>query len=107
MTRSEAANLVRHVVDDTLCGRKLGADMHAIVREISHGSDPTMWEFRYGSVLVGWRSDSDCVFVAVHSYLDVRLDDCEAEEIARDYLLEFELFPADILRENSADWIIR
>lgn len=82
MQRSDAKALVSIVVDDTGNGRNLGADLHAIVRE-------TCAEFRYPSVILGWRQDTGRpLFVAVHSYLDVRLDDSECTAIATDYLTE-------------------
>lgn len=92
MKRSDAIPYVAHVVDDSGNGRLLGADQHAIVRETKpnvdfHGS------YRYASVLVGWNSITELpMFVAVHSYLDVRLDDDECHDLARDYLEEIGFF---------------
>lgn len=52
--------------------------------------------------LVGWQCGFEPLFVAVWSYLDVELDDDEAEEIATDYLRERHWFTDD----RPADYII-
>jgi hypothetical protein len=43
------------------------------------------------------------LFVAVWSYLDIRLDDADAEDIARDYLIERKWFAGEA---TDADYII-
>jgi len=83
--REDAIDFVAYVVDDAGAARPLGDDQHAIVRE-------TDGEFEYPSVLVGWQCGFEPLFVAVHSYLDVELDDDEAIELATDYLIECEWF---------------
>ena len=82
MERATARQFVRYVVDDTGNGRKIGNDVHAIVRETAAGA------FRHPSVLVGYCSEPSPVFVAVHSYLDVRMEDDECAELAGDLLRE-------------------
>lgn len=90
MTRKMAIPYVSYVVDDALCGRKLGDDIHAIVRD---GGDDIMCRnrvdgFEYPSVLIGWQCGFEPLFVAVHSYLDVRLSDADCVALALDYLSE-------------------
>jgi len=80
-TRQDFLPYVSFVVDDAGSGRELGDDQHAIVRESGD-------QFTYASRLVGWQCGFEPLFVAVHSYLDVEIDDQDAEEIARDYLTE-------------------
>ncbi len=56
--------------------------------------------------LVGWQCGFEPLFVAVWSYLPgVRLDDSEAEELARDFLMERKWF-ADPHAENAADFVL-
>lgn len=74
MTRDDAIPYVSFVVDDSLNGREIGADQHATIRADSR--------------LIGWQCGFEPLFVAVHSYLSVRLDDDEAIELATDYLEE-------------------
>ena len=95
MTREQALPYVSFVVDDAGSGRELGADMHATTRESGH---------KYRSVLVGWQCGFEPLFVAVHSYLDVELDDQEAEEMAQEYLAERNWFAGD---PTEADYVIR
>lgn len=95
MTRSQALPYVSFVVDDAGSGRELGADQHATTRETGR---------KHRSVLVGWQCGFEPLFVAVHSYLDSRLDDDEAEELARDYLAERNWFAGE---PTEADYIIR
>lgn len=95
MTRNDALPYVSFVVDDAGSGRELGADMHATTRETGH---------KYRSVLVGWQCGFEPLFVAVHSYLDVELDDQDAEEMAQEYLAERNWFSGE---PTDADCIIR
>lgn len=97
MLRSDAIPYVSFVVDDSGSGRELGADPHAIVRESGE-------RFKHPSVLVGWQCGFEPLFVAVHSYLDVRLDDSDAEEMAREYLEERGWFSGDA---TDCDYVIR
>ena len=106
ISRADCLPFVSFVVDDAGCGRELGADLHAIVRE---GGDDTLPSrlrkgHQYPSVLVGWQCGFEALFVAVHSYLDVRLDDAEAEEMAAEFLAERNWFGN---RQTAADYIIR
>ena len=83
MTRDQALPYIGHCLDDALAVRKL-KDMPEHAR------------------LVGWQCGFEPMFVAVWSYLGVRLDDEEAEEIATDYLTEIKWFagaatPADFI----------
>jgi hypothetical protein len=96
MTREMALPYVSFVVDDAGLGRELGDDPHAIVREAGD-------QFGYASKLVGWQCGFEPLFVAVHSYLDVELDDDDAEEMARDYLAERGWFAGE---PTEADYII-
>lgn len=95
MTREQALPYVSFVVDDAGSGRELGADQHATTRETGH---------KHRSVLIGWQCGFEPLFVAVHSYLDVELDDQEAEEIAQEYLAERNWFAGE---PTEADYVIR
>ena len=88
MDRAEAASLVRFVVDDAGCGRRLNEDMHAIVREFGE-------QFQHGSVLVGWHRGFELIFTAVHSYLDVEVEPLEAARMAQEYLEEIGWFDGE------------
>jgi len=90
MNRSDAIPYVSFVVDDAGCGRELNADPHAIIREGGDDSLPSRERkgFKYASRLIGWQCGFEPLFVAVHSYLDVELEDTEAEDMAREYLEE-------------------
>ena len=110
MKRTDAIPYVSFVVDDAGCGREVGSDQHAIVREPA-GADETLsnvlaGEHAYRSVLVGWQCGFEPLFVAVHSYLDVQLDEDEAADMAREYLEERGWF-ADSGRDHEADYVIR
>lgn len=102
MTRTDAIPYVAYVVDDAGAGRELGADMHAIVR---YKSAPPVngWSFSHSSRLVGWQCGFEPLFVAVHSYLDVAIDDSNAEEMAAEYLAEIGWFSDGII---PADYIL-
>lgn len=76
MNREQAMSYVGHCVDDTLCPRKI-EEAPADARLVR---------------LVGWQCGFEPLFIAVWSYLGVRLDDEEAEEIAIDYLVEMKWF---------------
>ena len=106
MTRSQALPYVSYVVDDAGAARGIDDDPHAIVRPgnpIKRLDDNG--PHCYASVLIGWQCGSEPLFVAVHSYLDVRLDDDdEAIEMATDFLAEIKWF-ADGPREP--DYFIR
>lgn len=81
MSRDEVIPLVCCVVDDAGCGRRLGQDIHAIVREVG--------KFKYASRVVYWGEPGDePLAIAVHSYLDVWLNDNEAIQLAIEYLNE-------------------
>lgn len=90
-TRESAIERVSYVVDDAGSGRRIGSDVNAIVRDVD--------KFRYRSVLVGWGS----LVVAVHSYLDVELDDSEVADLATDYVVECGALDAPC----APDFIIR
>jgi hypothetical protein len=82
MTKEQVMPYLAYAVDDALSERNI-ADMPANAR------------------FVGWQCGFEPLFVAVWSYLDVRLDDDEAEEIAADFLNEKNWFhdikPADYI----------
>lgn len=87
MNREQAMPYVSFAVDDALAERRVD-EMPANAR------------------LVGWQCGFEPLFVAVWSYLpDVRIDDADAEDIARDLLLERNWF-SDPEAENAADFII-
>lgn len=104
MNREQAIPYVSYVVDDAGCGRSIGDDMHAIVRHGSPSKNAPHDDSFYPSVLVGWQCGFEPLFVAVHSYLDVKLDEDEAEEMAADYLEEKGWFGGE---RKEADYIIR
>lgn len=107
MLRKDAIPYVSFVVDDAGCGRALGADQHAIVRSGNPDrriDGPDTQPPCYASRLVGWQCGFEPLFVAVHSYLDVRVTDDEAEEMATDYLQERGWFGDDGPR--AADYIL-
>lgn len=84
MTRDQALPYVGHCVDDALAERKI-ADMPSNAR------------------LVGWQCGFEPMFVAVWSYLDVRIDDDEAVELATDLLSEKKWFAGE---PTEPDYII-
>lgn len=116
MNRAQALKYVAYVVDDAGNGRRLHDDVHAIVRE-GRGStrdevtgsvneeinDPDFAPPQYPSRLVGWQCGFEPMFVAVHSYLDVEIDDQDAEEMAQEYLTEIGWFSDE---PASASYII-
>lgn len=89
MKRCDALPYVSFYLDDALSERS-AADMP---------KDSSMVR------LVGWQCGFEPLFVAVWSYLNVRLDDGEAADIARDYLLERRWF-ADATADNEPDYIL-
>jgi hypothetical protein len=84
MTREQALPYIDLCVDDALAERSID-DMPANAR------------------LVGWGAGFEPMFVAVWSYLGVRLDDDVAEEIASDILQERAWFDGE---PTPADYII-
>lgn len=106
MKREEAKQYVAYVVDDAGSGRRLGADPHAVIRDgnpLKRIDQPNA-EPCHPSVLVGWEGKFGPVFVSVHSYLDVKLDDDEAIEMATDYLEEIGWFSDG---PTEPDYVIR
>ena len=73
MNKKQALEYVSYCVDDALCERNI-ADMPENAR------------------LVGWQCGFEPLFVAVWSYLGVKLSEEEAEEIAIDLLEEKKWF---------------
>lgn len=102
IARIEAVPYVSFIVDDTGNGREVGADSHAIIRPHRDSYSPI--EFDHRSILIGWQCGFEPLFIAVHSYLDVRLDDDEAVELATDYLRERNWFSVE---PTEPDYIIR
>ena len=90
MTREQAIPYVSFVVDDAGSGRDLNSDPDAVIR--AGGTKHSAGSEKYPSVLVGWQCGFEPLFVAVHSYLDVRLDADEAIEMATEYLEELGWF---------------
>jgi len=83
MTREQALNYVGYCVDDALSERKIS-------------------EIPANARLIGWQCGFEPMFVAVWSYLDVELNDAEAEEIATDLLTEKNWFADE---PTEADYI--
>jgi hypothetical protein len=86
MKRKDAIPYISFCLDDALSERDI-KDMPANAR------------------LIGWQCGFEPLFVAVWSYLDVRLDDDDAEEIARDFLRERKWFVNND-ETNEADYVI-
>jgi hypothetical protein len=84
MTREQALPYVACCVDDALSEREI-KDMPANAR------------------LVGWQCGFELMFVAVWSYLDLELDDQEAEELAVELLIERKWFAG---KPTPADYVI-
>ena len=105
MTRSQALPYVSFVVDDAGAARGIDDDPHAAVRpgnptkRLDDNGPPC-----YASVLIGWQCGFEPLFVAVHSYLDVRLDENEAIEMATDFLAEIKWFSDG---PTEPDYLIR
>lgn len=83
MKRDDLIPYIAHCLDDALSVRRLD-------------------EMPYTARIVGWQCGFEPLCVAVWSYLGVRLDASEAEEIAADYLDECGWFadgptPADFV----------
>jgi len=102
ITRKSIKDYVSHVVDDSGAGRTLNADAHSIIRERGDNHDGETYE--YASVLVGWQCGFEPMYVAVHSYLDYRLDAQDAIEMAMDYLSEIGWFAGP---PTEPDYVIR
>lgn len=84
MTKSDATKYISYAVDDALC---------------EHNPDDRPSNCRF----VGWQCGFEPLFVAVWSYLGVRLGDEEAEELAADLLAEKHWFAGVIA---PADYVI-
>lgn len=100
MKRDEALNYVAYVVDDAGMGGRLEETQHHVVRA---GLDLGCGHHKYSSRLVGWECGNEPIFVAVHSHLDVKVEDDEAESIAAEYLVEIGSFVAPL---RCADYIL-
>jgi len=88
MTREQAMPYVAYCVDDALSECK--------IEEM-----PNNGKVR----LVGWQCGAEPLFVAVWSYLDLDLDDDEAEELATELLIEKNWF-GETNEPRAADYII-
>jgi hypothetical protein len=86
MKRKDALEYVSYAVDDALSERDPG-------------------EAPKNARLVGWQCGFEPLFVAVWSYLNVKLDDDEAENLAKDLLVEKQWF-SDCENPPDADFII-
>jgi hypothetical protein len=84
MTREQALRYVAYCVDDALSERKIE-------------------EMPDSARLVGWQCGNEPMFVGVWSYLDLELDDQEAEELAVELLVEKEWFDG---KPTAADYVI-
>jgi hypothetical protein len=85
MTREQAIPYISFCVDDAMSYRSID-------------------EMPSNARLVGWQCGFEPLFVAVWSYLDVRLDDGDAEDIASQLLAERGWF--DDTGHRFADYII-
>jgi hypothetical protein len=85
MSRSDALKYVSYVVDDAL----------SIL--------PLSKLDKKNAVLVGWQCGFEPLFVAVQSYLNVKITEDEAEDIARDLLEEKKWFSKE---PKDADYIL-
>lgn len=79
-TRLEAEELCRYVLDDNLCGRPLGSDRHAVIR-----NGPP---FRHSSAIILCRCESGIIGVVIHSYLDVAMEMYESVDLSINFLRE-------------------
>jgi hypothetical protein len=85
MTRAQAIPYVSYVIDDVL-------------------SEHPVSEMLPNARLVGWQCGFEPMFVAVQSYLpNTRVDDCDADEIAIDFLTERGWFAGE---PREPDYII-
>jgi hypothetical protein len=84
MDRNEALKHVAYCVDDALSERRIDEMPTSKVR------------------LIGWQVGFEPMFVAVWSYLDLDLDDDEAEELAVELLIEKNWFTG---KPRAADYI--
>jgi hypothetical protein len=95
MKRQDAIPYVSFLVNDALHAAdmvEMGSDADAII------ADPR-------TRLVGWQCGFEPLFVAVYSYLpNVRVSEEEAQEIAKDYLLERGWF-SDPDADNDPDYV--
>ena len=114
MTRQDAIPYIAYSVDDAghACHHQFdsGFQIRCLSGISQNTPDDPTYDWKYPSVLVGWQCGAEPLFVAVHSYLDVHLDDDEAEEMAADYLAERKWFaPNSVGRHipEPADYIIR
>jgi len=87
MTREQAIPYISFCIDDCLAERSID-------------------EMPSNARLVGWHCGFEPLFVAVWSSLKHTLEEVEAEEIARDYLLERGWFSDKPLNTMEADYII-
>jgi hypothetical protein len=85
MPRQEALKYVSYVLDDALSPL------------------PMSKLDKKNAVLVGWQCGFEPLFVAVQSYLNVKLTEADAEDIAKDYLEEKKWFSGE---PKDADYIL-
>jgi len=88
MNKIDALPYVSFYIDDTLSPRKK-EDLLPDLKKVR---------------LVGWQCGFEPLFVAIWSYLDVYIDDADAEEIAVDYLQEIGWFRNR--EETTPDYIL-
>ena len=96
MNRENAAQYIGHYVDDALNTEPFKDEEGY---ELDHEAIAEDSNIR----LVGWQCGFEPMFVAVRSYLNVRLDDAEAEDLARDLLIEIKWFSDE---PRDADYIL-
>lgn len=87
MTREQALLHIAYCVDDALSECK--------IREMPKDTHKVR--------LIGWQTGFEPMFVAVWSYLDLEIDDDEAEELATELLIEKNWFKG---KPRAADYVI-
>jgi hypothetical protein len=96
MNRTDAVEYLGGYVDDALSPDPFKADDGHLMSDQEIATDSNIR-------LVGWQCGFEPLFVAVRSYLDLRLDDDEAEELAVDLLVERGWFSGE---PKEADYIL-
>lgn len=91
MKRKDAIKYVSYVIDDSGMADRLNTNPHAVVTN-------DCW-------LIGWQCGFEPMFVAVRSYLNVKLTCDDAMEIAQEYLTEIRWF-SDNAQDNAPNYAI-
>ena len=97
MTIDTAIPYISFVVDDSGNARKFGGQW------LPPGTPVDQRGLPINARLVGWQCGFEPLFVLVYSYLGVHLNENEAEELAKDYLIERGWFAG---KDTDADYIL-